>query len=41
MAGENPSNIEHAPTVVHIAELHITDGKLTCDRNEKFELNLK
>ncbi len=41
MTAENPVNKEHAPTAVQIAELHIKDGKLTCDRNEEFDITLK
>lgn len=31
----------HPPTVVHIAELKIKDGKLVCDRNEEIDIELK
>lgn len=40
MDKEADTTVSHAPTVVQIAEFHIKDGKLVCDRNEDFEINL-
>ncbi len=40
LTGEHPVNVSHAPTVVQLAELHVKDGMLVCDRNEDFELSL-
>lgn len=32
---------DHAPSVVQLAELEIVDGKLVCDRNKEFEIDLR
>lgn len=41
LESEAPTTVEHAPTVIQIAQLHIENGKLICNRNEDFEINLE
>lgn len=39
--GNIEAQVNHAPSVVQIAELEVVDGKLTCDRNRPVEIGLK